>query len=145
MLSQNIKKFSVQEKIQGLDADLFQIKCKTTMSHIKDLVYTKTQYHKVKCMSFDMNWCITKEFQVVTCAIFKISSVLFALRNYMTQSSKQDSNVKIVLLRILEIYHHIKEGLREYGCKRPEFTTGTFLKKDDILTSATLICNTWLQ
>jgi hypothetical protein len=116
------------------------------MNHIRSLIYTKTQFHKVKCLSFDMNWCIMHEFEIVTSAIIKISSVLFALQNYMTQiDPTQYSDANIVLRRIQEIYHYMKEGLREYGCKRPNFTTGTCLKKDDVLDCARLVCETWIQ
>lgn len=147
MLSLNIKKLSLEDKVNNIFYTIIQIPCDVTMQNIKQLIYTKTQYHTVKCLSFDMEWCIKKEFQDVTNAIIRISSILFALQKY--SCTMKEGNSKIHVMKCTDeiriIYNLLKEGLREYGCSHPPFMTGTCLKKEDILKATDIINSTWLQ
>jgi len=143
MLSQSIKRLSLEDKVNGVHDALLKIGCTSTMKHVRSLIYTKTEYHKVKCISFDMSCCITHRHRDVASAIIKMSSVIFALQHYVTL--QKDAKVHALLHHIREIYHYMKEGLREYGCTRPLFRTGTCLKENDVLLSAKTICETWLQ
>lgn len=145
MLSYSIKNLSLVDIVIGIHSSLLKIECTNTMNHARSLIFSKTQYHTVKCLSFDMNCCITCEFHNVTCAIIKISTVIFALKKYIDSQQYVNPAVNDLLLKIRQIYHYMKEGLREYGCRQPLFTTGTCLKKDDVLISASIICDTWLQ
>lgn len=143
MLSRSIKNLSLQDKINDIHGCIIKIGCTNTMNHVRSLIYTKTQYHTVKCLSFDMNCCITHEFHDVTRAIIKMSSVIFALQHYY--DTHKHPKIGDLLRNVREIYHYLKEGLREYGCLRPLFTTGTCLNKHDVLLSAKIICDTWVQ
>lgn len=126
-------------------------KIKQTLSHIsmissdyeRDLleriIFTRTSLNKVRLIPFDFNWILKKEFNVVLDAIIALSGVIIGLKN--TQQAFKEDKSKQCIIDIEILYRLLKEGLREHGCKHPSYKLGTYLKHDDIISAAQLLCN----
>lgn len=147
MLSLHIKNLSLKDKIIDIHEVITKIQSTVVVDTIRKLIFTKTKYHNVKCLSYDITWCIKIHFTPVLDAIIKLSSIIFALRRYIKTLNndiirKQSDNC---LKYICDIYHFLKEGLREYGCYNPPFITGTILKENDIIDAAIMINTEWLK
>lgn len=147
MLSINIKNLSLKSKVYDIHNSIAKIQCDSAIEIVKKLIFTKTNYHNVKCISYDVCWCIKTPFIPVTHAIVKVSSIIFALQRYVKQikNSAIKSQVESCLKSIYDIYHFLKEGLREYGCNNPPFIVGSILKENDIIEAAILINVEWLK
>ena len=147
MLALSIKNNSLENKINNIFSLVLEIQNNDHIIFIKSLIYKKTKYHNVKCLSYDIHWCITNEFKKVTDVIINISSIIYALQRYSLTIKDKDiiKKCKSITDKIREIYNIFKEGLREYGCTYPPFKTGSCFKKQEILDCADIILNTWLQ
>lgn len=148
MLSRKIRHFhTIEDRIENIYKMVISIKCHDTITIVKKLIYTKTKHHNVKCIPHHISWGVIKPFQCTIDVLILISTVLFSLQRYLNTllDLHQKEDLNEIIKHIKEIYSLFNEGLREYGCINPQYKLGTILKYDDIIKSANLILQQWLQ
>lgn len=136
-------KTPVVVRLEDLANRVQKIKDVDERALIEMAIYKKNSLHCAKVVPFDYNWILKKEFEVVLDAVVKLSEVLFVLRNVCEGTN--DIEVRGCQSIVEEVYRMMREALRELGCKNPPYKTGTHLAKEDVLTAARVIVNTFID
>lgn len=95
------------------------------------ILFEKTDKHRVFFIPYDMNWCIRHDFTCVADALITMSSVILLLN--MHGHKFKDKKIKHIIDDIQSVFTLLKEGLREFGCRHPPFKIGSMQSPSDIL------------
>lgn len=132
MLSNSFK--TIKTILDGICVNTLLVDDETEKDFLLQIIFTKTTKHRVVFVPFDDNWCILPEFECVAKALIKLSSIILLLNTYEDKFKKKKS--RDVIQAVRSLFHLIREGLRELGCIHPPFKTGTYLKRDDVISGS---------
>jgi hypothetical protein len=101
---------------------------------LMQILFEKTEEHKVVFLPYDLSWNVKPEFEGVCDALIKMSSIILLVNKY--EAKFKDPRSKGILMDIRCLYNLLKEGLRELGCRTPPFLKGTDLDPSDVMFTA---------
>lgn len=145
MLSLQLKPMNMNEEVnirENIIKLAQNINIQGEKENIIKLIFVKTQKHTVKYMSFDFNWIIKPDFDIVQDALIKLSSIITTLKMY----TFKDTYSKIVVDHIISLNKILKDGLIAHGCFQPPYkidsptTTDTILEIADQINKNFLVC-----
>ena len=140
MLSALFNNMSLERKLHDLENMVQCIDCQHRRRNMHSTIYTKLA-KSVKFLPIDINWGIKSEFDGCITALLRLTAVITFFNTHKKIFHHEDEQMCITLVR--DIYHLLKEGVREHGCLKPPFKTGTHLTGVDVLKAANIINQSW--
>lgn len=86
----------------------------------------------IKFMPYQYDWIILPEFEIVTKALFKMSSLTIMLK----QLELTEKNSIFIREYMIQQFKLLKDGLVAFGCKNPPYKLEVSYSKDTILELA---------
>lgn len=107
------------------------------------ILFEKTDKHRVFFIPYDMNWCIREDFRCVADALITMSPVILLLNIHGPKL--KDQKAKQIIDDIHTVFAMLKEGLREFGCRHPPFKIGSSQIPEDVIHVAHSITENFVK
>lgn len=127
---------TIENKLEELDFAVQFIDCEHRRQNMVRTIYSRLS-PAVKSLPVDMNWVVKTEYDDCIKALMTLSAILNFLNVHKHVFEHDDEKQCIVILK--DVYSKLREGLREHGCRKPPYKTGTPLTAYDILRSSEII------
>lgn len=129
MLKQQFDDLRLQTLFEYVSHNIDKIKSDFEKQLMSSVIFGSP---RVKYLPFDYNWTIKKEFDIVTDALVKLSSIVVALR----AENWQDTHSLLIKNYVHVVYANLRNGLLLYGCITPPYKLPMKITKEAILQTA---------